>query len=47
MVYLVVGGIISLAGVGLMISGERLLGITVVLIGGSISLKGRRDIDKR
>ena len=46
--YLIIGAILSLAGVGLMMQGNSLLcilGITVFLIGGAIGLKGRRKID--
>jgi len=47
MIYLIIGTIISLTGVGLIISKISLLGIILLLIGASIGLKGRRDLDKR
>jgi hypothetical protein len=46
MVYLFVATIISLTGVGLMMSGFTFIGIILVLIGGGIGLKGRRSLDK-
>ena len=49
MVYLIVGTIITLTGIGLMMNKDGLigfLGIIVFLIGGAIGLKGRRSFDK-
>jgi hypothetical protein len=46
MVYLFVGTIICLTGVGLMLNGFRMIAIIVVLIGGAILLTGRRKLDK-
>ena len=44
--YLIVGTIITLTGVGLMVSGFKPFGIVLVLIGAAIGLKGRRELDK-
>jgi len=47
--FLIIGAILSLAGVGLMMQGNSLLGILgifVFLLGGAIGLKGHRKIDK-
>ncbi len=47
MIYLIIGTIISLAGVGFILLKNSLLGIILLLIGVSIGLKGRRELDKR
>jgi hypothetical protein len=49
MVYLIVGTIITLSGIGLMMNKDSLigfLGIIVFLVGGAIGLKGRKTLDK-
>ncbi len=49
MIYLIVGTILTLAGVGLMMNKDSLLsllGIILFLVGISIALKGRRELDK-
>ena len=46
MVYLFVGTIVCLTGLGLMLNGFSFIGIIIVLIGGAIGLKGRRRLDK-
>ena len=47
MIYLIVGAIISLAGVGFILLKFNFFGIILLLIGVSFGLKGRREIDKR
>lgn len=46
MVYLIIGTIISLAGIGFIISKIKIIGLILLLIGISVGLKGRREIDK-
>jgi len=49
MIYLVIGTIICLSGIGLMNSEDSLLkmiGMVLLIIGASIIFKGRREIDK-
>jgi len=45
--YLIIGTIISLTGVGFILSKFNFLGIILLLIGISFGLKGRREIDKK
>jgi len=47
MIFLIVGMVVGLSGLGLMMSGYRLLGVIVLMIGGGISLKGRNKLDKK
>jgi hypothetical protein len=47
MIYLIIGAIISLIGVGFILSKFNFLGIILLLIGVSFGLKGRRKIDKK
>ena len=47
MIYLIIGAIISLAGVGFILLKFNFLGIIFLLIGVSFGLKGRREIDKK
>ena len=47
MIYLIVGAIISLTGVGFILFKFNFLGIILLLIGVSFGLKGRREIDKK
>ena len=47
MIYLIVGSIISLIGVGFILFKFNLIGIILLLIGVSFGLKGRREIDKK
>ena len=46
MLYLILGAIIALGGVGLIMTQKSLPGIILLLIGVFIGLKGHRDIDK-
>jgi hypothetical protein len=50
MIYLIIGLIICLIGLGIMraeVIGEvKLLGIIIFIIGGAILLKGRKELDK-
>ena len=46
MVYLIIGTIIALVGIGLMTVKYKLIGLIIMLIGGSFLLKGRRELDK-
>jgi hypothetical protein len=46
MVYLIVGAIIALSGIGLMMNEFRLIGIIIALLGAAIGFKGRRELDK-
>jgi len=47
MIYLVIGTIISLTGVGLIMKDISLFGVLFLIIGVSIGLKGRNEIDKK
>jgi len=47
MIYLIVGTIISLTAVGFIVFKFNFLGIILLLIGVSVGLKGRREIDKK
>lgn len=47
MIYLIIGTIISFIGVGFILLNIKFLGIILLLIGVSLGLKGRRELDKR
>ena len=47
MIYLIVGAIISLTGVGFILFKFNFIGIILLLIGVSFGLKGRREMDKK
>jgi len=46
MVYLIVGTIVCLSGVGLLMNGLDLPGIILLLVGAAFGMKGRWKIDK-
>lgn len=46
MKYLIIGAILSLAGVWVIANKNILVGIIVLLLGAAIGLKGRQNIDK-
>ena len=47
MIYLIIGSVVALAGVGLIVSKTSLPGIILLIVGAAIGLKGRREIDKK
>jgi hypothetical protein len=47
MIYLIIGSVVTLAGVGLIVSKISLPGIILLIVGVAMVRKGRREIDKK
>jgi hypothetical protein len=47
LIYLIIGSIISLAGVGFMLLKISIIGIILLIVGVFVGLKGRKELDKR
>ena len=47
MIYLIIGSLISLAGVGFILAKLSIIGIILLIVGVFVGLKGRKELDKR